>query len=85
MLSVQSTATGQVGGAPVNAFAQVGTGVPISNAINGGQSFSVVNPLVVGPLLFAHGAMGSGYGGTGTLLAYQQSAELILKSLGGAF
>ena len=29
--------------------------------------------------------MGSGYGGTGTLLAYQQSAEFILNSLGGAF
>ena len=85
VLSVQSTATGQVGGAPVNAFAQIGTGVPISNAINGGQSFSVVSPLVVGPFLFAHGAMGSGYGGTGTLLAYQQSAEFILNSLGGAF
>jgi hypothetical protein len=79
-----TTATSPVAGtAPANALAQVGGAV--SNPINAGQSFSVVNGFSSGPLTVAAGSMGAGYGGSGQSLTYQMSADFIINSIfGGA-
>jgi hypothetical protein len=82
--SVQAIATSQVGGtASANALAQVGSTVSLPNAINPGQSFSVVNPVAVGPLTLALGSMGAG--GIGGSLAYQQSASFTFNGSGAPF
>jgi hypothetical protein len=82
--SVQTTATSQVGGtAPAVALAQVGSGVSLPNAINAGQSFSVLSPFVAGPLMLAVGSMGAG--GIGGSLAYQQSASFTFNATGVPF
>ena len=81
--SVQTTATSQVGGtAPARAFAQAGGSVS-SNAINPGQSFSIVTGLGSGPFTVAFGSMGAG--GTGQSLTYHESANFITKTAGGNF
>jgi hypothetical protein len=69
------TSTFTVTATPANAIAQAGGSISLSNPINPGQSFSVVSGGSVGPLTLASGAMGAGYGGTGTPLTYQESAS----------
>ena len=75
--SITASATSPVGG-PASALTQTTFGgvVSLPNAINPGQSFSVVSASVTGPpLTLALGAMGAGYGGTGESLTYQESAD----------
>jgi hypothetical protein len=82
--AVQTTATSQVGGtAPATALAKVGSGASAPSAINPGQSFSVVNPVVIGPLMLSVGSMGAG--GVGGSLAYQQTASFIFNAGGVPF
>jgi hypothetical protein len=82
--SVQTAATSQVGGAaPAVALAQVGSGASAPSSINPGQSFSVVNPVVIGPLMLAVGSMGAG--GVGGSLAYQQTASFMFNAGGVPF
>jgi hypothetical protein len=77
--SIQTIATSQVGGtAPAIALAQVGGSVSVPNAINPGQSFSVLSPFVAGPLMLAVGSMGAG--GIGGSLAYQQTASFMFNA-----
>jgi len=77
--SVQAMASSQVGGtAPVVARAQVGSGASLPSAINPGQSFSVVNPVAIGPLTLAVGSMGAG--GVGGSLAYLQTASFMFNA-----
>jgi hypothetical protein len=77
--SVRTAATSPVGGtgaAPAVAIAKAGGPVSLSNAINAGQSFSVVSGFGVGPLTtVAFGSMGAGYGGTSQSLTYRESAS----------
>jgi hypothetical protein len=63
-------------------MAQVGGST--SNAINPGQSYSVVSASVAGPLTLAVGSMGAGYGGSGQSLTYQESATFTINA-GGPF
>jgi hypothetical protein len=84
--SVQTVATSQVGGTgPANALAQVGGNATLPNAIVPGQSFSVVNTVASVPLTLAFGAMGAGYGGSGSPLTYQQSATFTFNNASGPF
>jgi hypothetical protein len=84
--SVQTTATSQVGGtAPAIALAQVGGNATLPNAIVPGQSFSVVNTVASVPLTLAFGSMGAGYSGSGSPLAYQQSATFTFNAASGPF
>lgn len=55
----------------------------LSNAINPGQSFLVVNPVTIGPLTLALGSMGAG--GVGGSLAYQQTASFMFNAGGSPF
>jgi hypothetical protein len=81
--SVVASATSPVGG-PASAFTQTtfGGGVSLPTSINPGQSYSVVNGFVGGPLTLALGAMGAGYGGSGESLTYQESADFQLGGQG---
>jgi hypothetical protein len=94
--SVQSTSTSPLNGITVtrgttaSAIAQAGGVVSLSNAINQGQSFSVVSGSGFGLLTVANGSMGAGYGGGVGLgmggvpsLTYQESATFTQN--GGAF
>jgi hypothetical protein len=82
--SVQSMARSQVGGtAPASAHAQVGSAGSLPNAINPGQSFSVVSPFVAGPFTVALGSMGAA--GTGAPLTYNESANFIFNAIGAPF
>ncbi len=82
--SVQAVATSPVGGGttPANAIAQAGGVISLSNAINPGQSFSVVSFFDPVSLTIALGSMGAGYGGTGAPLTYQESANFIFNAIG---
>ena len=62
-----------------------GGAVSLTNAINPGQSFSVVNAVNAGPLMVALGSMGAGYGGTGQSLTYQESVNFIVNAITGSF
>ena len=82
--SVVASATSPVGG-PASAITQTtfGGGVSLPSAINPGQSYSVVNGLLIGPpLTLALGAMGAGYGGVGEPLTCQASADFQLSGQG---
>jgi hypothetical protein len=83
--SVQSTSTSPVSGTTTasSAIAQAGGVISLSNPITPGQSFSLVSGSGFGPLTVANGAMGAGYGGTGTSLTYQESVSF--TQTGGNF
>jgi hypothetical protein len=82
--SIQTIATSQIGGgATGSAFAQVGNGASLPSAINPGQSFSVINPITVGPVTLAVGSMGAG--GVGSSLAYQQTANFTFNATRAPF
>jgi hypothetical protein len=84
--TVQTVATSQVGGTgPANALAQVGGNASLPAAIIPGQSFSVVNTVASVPFTLAFGAMGAGYGGSGSPLTYQQSATFTFNNASGPF
>ena len=70
-------ATSQVGGTPAGAIAQAGGIISLSNAINLGQSYSLVNGLAFGPLTVAYGSMGAG--STGASLTYQETVNFIFN------
>jgi hypothetical protein len=80
--SITASATSPVGG-PASAFTRTTFGgVPPPIALTPGQSFSVVNAFVGGPLSISLGSMGAGYGGAGESLTYQESADFKLGGQG---
>ena len=85
--SVQTTSSttpiSGVGSVTVNALAQAGGVISLSNAIIAEQTFSVVSGSAFGPLTIANGAMGAGAGASGGPLTYQQTASFTQS--GGIF
>jgi hypothetical protein len=83
--TVQTSAVSQVDGSgSANALAQVGSGVLLPSLSNPGQSFSVVSPTAVGPLMVALGSMGAvGIGPSS--LNYQQTVNFAFNGNGGTF
>ena len=80
--SIVASATSPLGGATANAVTQTSFGGAVSSpsALNAGQSFSVTNAVVAGPVTTAVGSMGAAYGGTGQSLTYQESANFITNN-----
>jgi hypothetical protein len=80
--SITASATSPVGG-PASAFTRTTFGgVPPPIALSPGQSFSVVNAFVGGPLSISLGSMGARYGGAGESLTYHESADFKLGGQG---
>jgi hypothetical protein len=82
--SIVASATSPVGG-PASALTQTtfGGALSLPNAINPGQSFSVISAFSGGPSTLGLGSMGAGYGGAGQSLTYVESANFMFNAAGG--
>src|SRR5262249_9205362 len=80
--SITASATSPVGG-PASAFTRTTFGgVPPPIALTPGQSFSVVNAFVGGPLSISLCSIGASYGGAGESLTHQESVDFKLGGQG---